>query len=319
MMNRITRRRFISIAAAATGASLTLPTIGMASTPTLHRWQGRALGAQAEILLNVPSDVDGGTLVKAITNEISRLEAIFSLYQADSAITRLNEQGYLIGPPIELVDVLHQARDVSLKTKGAFDITVQPLWQLYHENADMKIASQLRQKVLGLIDYNAVLLDDEKVSFGKPGMAITLNGIAQGYITDRLTRLLASYGLDNSLIQLGETRALGSYPDGRDWRVGLKSSPSTKINLCNQSLATSAGGMARNHIFDPRTGQALKMYDSVSVVASTATLADSLSTAFVLMPEKEIYTITKQIAGVKTILVRGASITKIGVNVPDHS
>ena len=127
-------------------------------------------------------------------------------------------------------------------------------------------------------------------------MAITLNGIAQGYITDRIVDILREAGIDRSLVDMGETRAMGDRPDGGPWIVGLEDPihsgrVAQRIEIENQAVATSGGYGTQfdaaghfNHLFDPATGGTSWRYLSVSVVAPTATVADALSTAFSLMP-----------------------------------
>ena len=75
-------------------------------------------------------------------------------------------------------------------------------------------------------------------------MSITLNGIAQGYITDKVTELLASFGISNTLVNMGEYRALGSKNNGEDWKIGIRNPDQTwKISqilpMQNMSVATS--------------------------------------------------------------------------------
>jgi len=94
-------------------------------------------------------------------------------------------------------------------------------------------------------------------------MAVTLNGIAQGFITDRLAELLRDLGFEHALVDAGEIRSLSDQPDGRPWRIGLRhgASPAPTLDMENQAVATSSGaglvlspdGMI-NHLFDPRTG-----------------------------------------------------------------
>jgi hypothetical protein len=89
-------------------------------------------------------------------------------------------------------------------------------------------------------------------------MAITLNGIAQGYITDRIADLLRHEGFEQAVVDLGEWRALGSHPEGRPWRAATREG---SIALSDNALAVSSGAgtafetSARfHHIFDPATG-----------------------------------------------------------------
>ena len=58
-------------------------------------------------------------------------------------------------------------------------------------------------------------------------MSITLNGIAQGYITDKVTELLASFGISNTLVNMGEYRALGSKNNGEDLKIGIRNPDQT--------------------------------------------------------------------------------------------
>ncbi len=181
---------------------------------------------------------------------------------------------------------------------GAFDVTVQPLWRLYaahfgSPDADPNGPSDAAiAEALALVDYHGVTVASDSIRLAGSGMAVTLNGIAQGYITDSVAELLRAEGLDSVLIDLGEIRALGDHPEGRPWSVGLKDPGDAaritrRLELRDRALATSAGAGTRfdaqgrhHHLFDPRSGRSAQRYTSVSVVAETATRADALSTAF---------------------------------------
>ncbi len=192
--------------------------------------------------------------------------------------------------------ILAEARRYSELTQGAFDVTVQPLWQVHAahfrqgraraEGPDRAAIAAALERV----DHRALAIGPSLIAFERPGMAITLNGIAQGYITDRIAELLRSAGLDDVLIDLGELRALGRHPDGRPWTVGL-SDPRRRRRLLRRlalddaALASSAGsgttfdGEGRfHHLFDPRLGRSSNRYLGLSVRAPTATQADALST-----------------------------------------
>ena len=136
-------------------------------------------------------------------------------------------------------------------------------------------------------------------------MALTLNGVAQGYITDRITALLAENGLTQSLVDMGEYRALGTRPDGTPWRVGLSTlesdaTPDRFVDLAGKALATSsAEGFSFdasgrfNHLLDPRTGLSASLYAYLTVVAPDAAGADAWATAFSLMSPEEIARVVK--------------------------
>ena len=127
-------------------------------------------------------------------------------------------------------------------------------------------------------------------------MGLTLNGIAPGYMTDRIVELLKNEGLDHALVDLGEIRAIGARADHEPWRVGIRDPfdgqrIALELPLADQALATSGGYGFRfdqtgcfHHIFDPKSGACPHAYASVSVFAPTATGADALATACFLLP-----------------------------------
>lgn len=294
----INRRRFIGITAAAAGLPLLPFASASAATTGLTGWQGTALGARSEILLNLHEQDQAKDIFTKLRQETDRLEQIFSLYQGHSAISRLNRDGYLDNPPPELVLVLQEAHRVSQLTGGMFDVTVQPLWQLHEEfgHHGPFQASKYLADVLALVDFRAIQLNADRIAFTKRGMAITLNGIAQGFITDRITALLRREGLDNCLVQMGEIRALGHHISGRPWQIGIDGTDN-KLALENRAMATSHAGQSghKQHIFRPTGNGASQapVWRQMTVLADSAMRADAFSTAFMLMEDKAIQEVKK--------------------------
>lgn len=294
---RLTRRRFIAVSAGVAG---TAAFAGPAAGQPLVEWRGVALGATAAIRLAHPDRAEAQALLQHCVAEIARLEKIFSLYRADSQLCRLNAAGRLAPPSLELVEVLAYAREVSAASEGAFDVTVQPLWQLYRDHfaaPDAALQGPSVDDTLALVDWRRVDVGADAIAFQRPGMAVTLNGIAQGYITDRVAALLRRAGMTSVLMDLGEIRALGNRPDETPWRVGLANPASpdrlgARLDLRDAALATSGGygtpfetSGRYNHLIDPRSGRAAPLRRSVSVMAENATLADAASTALALLPD----------------------------------
>lgn len=300
----ITRRRLIIITAMAGGAILLGNRRAMANAPI--RWQGSALGAQVSIEIYHPDRTEAERLAHVCVGEVRRLEQEFSLYQPDSAICKLNRTGILVSPSADMVTLLNASLDFAALTGGAFDPTVQPLWNLYaahfaQENPapDGPSASSITE-VLSKVGYRYLKVSPDRIALLKPGSAVTLNGIAQGYATDRVTEMLRAAGLSTTLVNMGEIRTIGAKPDGMPWRVGLAdpdkpAEMSKTIDLVDHAIATTAGAGFRfdpagrfTHLFDPATGRSPSCYRSVSVIAPTATEADALSTAFSLLPGSRI-------------------------------
>ena len=269
------RRRFLTLTAAALA-----PLPGHAAS--LTRWEGTGLGAALTLHL-VGADPHQARLTFArVGAEIARIESLASLHR-DSALTRLNRDGHLAWPSPDLLDLLTLAGRVHAATEGAFDPTVQPLWQALAKGTDTA-------KARALIGWNRIRLSPEEIRLG-PGQALTLNGIAQGWAADRIAALLRRQGFTKALVDMGEIAALGQADGG--WSAvitGPDGTPLAETRLVNRALATSSprGTLVNGqpHILGPE-GQ-VPLWQTVSVSAPSAALADALSTAFCLMEREGI-------------------------------
>lgn len=319
-MRSTSRRRFLQIIAATSVSGVITIRAGAATNAAIQSWEGEALGADASITLAGLDPYRAERLLQSCRQEISRLERIFSLYRQNSVLSRLNANGALADPPPELTGLLDTCREIFVLSNGGFDPTVQPLWRLYaetygdvrspHAPEDSQIAA-----CRALIGFDTVSWSNRRVQFAKPGMAMTLNGIAQGLITDRIAALLRRGGATHALVNVGEYAGIGHRPDGRTWNVGIqdprRASDTVDImELVDQSVATSGayggrfGDSGFSHIIDPRTGRSPHRYLSVSVRHESATLADGLSTAFSFMSEDDIAIAAARVGGASVVLVR---------------
>ena len=302
----LTRRRVLGITAAAAGLSL-FPLGRTAGAGTsLVTWHGQVMGASASIQIHHTDKILAERLVQRAVSEVKRLEMIFSLYREDSALVALNRQGVLLAPPEDLCILLGECQRYWELTSGAFDPTVQPLWILYRDHFSRPghdpsgpSAGDL-MSALGKVGLRYVTFDRDRILLGRRGVGLTLNGIAQGYATDRIVELLRSEGIEHSLVDMGESRALGYRAAGNPWRIGIADPDSPEriiesLDVVDKAVATSGAYGFRfdrkgrfNHLLDPKRGGSPSPYKSVTVIASTATAADGLSTAFSLLPRTEI-------------------------------
>ena len=223
-----------------------------------------------------------------------------SLYRTDSQLSLLNRQGSLRNPHPDLVTALKKSIELSRRTGGAFDVTVQPLWKLYARHADLRTLPTEAEigKVRQRMGWEYIRVEPEIIYFDRPGMQVTLNGVAQGLAADLARQALEERGIENALIDAGEFNAIGS-PEQRDsWHIGVQHPRQlgsiAKTGLQGRCLSTSGDYASKfsddychHHLLDPRTGLSPVKLSAVSVAAPTALEADSLSTAlFVLGPEK---------------------------------
>ena len=287
MSEPVTRRRALALfAAAGTLAAAGLP----GAAHVRYRWSGTALGAEASITIEGMDQMASRSLVTRACDEIDRLEQIFSLYRRSSEIARLNETGRLDGASHELRLLLDRSLSYWQATGGAFNPAIQPLWHLLarHFAADPASPGPAPDQVaatLRLCDPGRITRRGARIELA-PGMALTFNGIAQGFITDAVAELLADAGLANILIDLGELRAL----PGRPWRIGIAGSDG-RFDLNDRAVATSSGAGTPlsadgrwHHLIDPRSGTSPHHLGAVTVTAATATEADALSTALFVLP-----------------------------------
>lgn len=299
----ISRRRMLMLIA---GVALTVGSTGGAiARRQAFEWQGTALGADARLVLVHEDHAAVQAALRLCLAEIERLEAIFSLYRPQSELCRLNRDGLLRYPSLDMMALLRIARAVSEASGGAFDASVQPLWQLYADHfrkhpGDPAGPPELAiERALKHVHFQRIDIDTTKIRI-EPGMALTLNGIAQGYITDRVAELLRARGWPDVLIDLGEVRAIGASPLGTPWTAVIQPpAPATvapiRLALSQHAMATSAGQATvfeasghHHHLFSPRDGRSAGQLQSVSVLAPDATLADALSTALYVMPREEM-------------------------------
>ncbi|HEY3161282.1 MAG TPA: FAD:protein FMN transferase [Vicinamibacterales bacterium] len=335
---RSTRRRFLRVVAAVAGVPPLIAAVrATAPNAQLHEWHGEVLGAVSELSLWHPDAAFARRTILRVRQEIDRFERIFSLYRPDSEISRLNGAGRLTKPSRELRTLIEESQRLGELSGGAFDISVQPLWRLYEahfwSHTDIQpfdgaqgkpdIAARARDVARAVVDYRRIDSGAAAVGFARAGMAITLNSIAQGYITDLIADMLRNEGFERAVVDLGEYRTIGHHPDGRPWRIGIRDgrdigSIDGIVDLEDMALAVSGGygttfeeSGRYHHIFDPRTGASANNLVDVAVIGPRATAADGLATAICVAGEALAPALLAAYPRTRAILTRldGTSMT----------
>ncbi len=316
----ISRRRFIAISAAVAFSSGS----AYGAQRSSRRWSGTAMGARASLVVSGMAKQEFTRLVGLVSSEINRLENIFSLYRADSELSRLNANGMLDKPSGDFLRLLSLADPIHRKSGGVFDPTVQPLWRLYAETGGRPEGSEIA-RARKLISWDNVQFGQHLIAFGKPGMALTLNGIAQGYATDRVADLLRQNGLQDVLVSIGEIAALGERQPGQPWQIGISQTETgiaeETVGLSNLAMATSSpsgmsfgAGNDDGHILSPEDGRPVSHWRRFSVIHQSAAIADGLSTAFCAMSEQNVEATLDRFADLRVI-----AITRDGKRVTGQS
>ena len=259
--------------------------------------------------------------------EMDRVVGLLNRYDGASAVSSLNSQGVLQLAPPELFDVLNQARYHYELSGGSFDVTVQPLVDLFRSHltrdrarweaaephdsavsggsASTHASAPTHQEVmeaLELVNGRAVEIEERCVRLGRGGMGLTLDGIAKGYVVDRVAETLAGLGISDYLINAGgDIRTDGRREDGEAWRVAVQDPDKggafpDVIEVSGGAVATSGSyeiyfdrERTYHHIVNTETGGSPQLSQSVSVMAPSAVTADALATSvFVMEPERAI-------------------------------
>jgi thiamine biosynthesis lipoprotein len=290
-----TRRRVITIFAAAAASAVA----GGPARPREadYAWRGIAMGADAAILFNGVEPAIARSAAAAASAEIDRLEDALSLFRGDSELRRLNRDKALNAPSGDLRRALALALDIASRSGGLFDPSVQALWEAH---VDWFAAApgaglppdEVIAKALAAVDWRRIAVEPGSIRVGA-AQRLTLNGLGQGYVTDRIADLLHARGLRHVFVDLGEQRALGPRQDGTPWLVArAKAAP---FALTGGALATSEGSGCvlgasgeAHHLFDPRNGRSAVHWNRITVRHRSAAVADALSTALYAASAAEI-------------------------------
>jgi thiamine biosynthesis lipoprotein len=269
--------------------------------------------------------------VDAAMAEIQRLDGLMSTWVESSDVSRINQaagNGEWTEVSPETFEVLERSLWIARLSGGAFDITVgafKGLWKFDEDNDGTlpKRADVLSR--LELVGYDGLALDPERraARLARRGQSINLGGIAKGFIVDRAVAQLKQAGLRDFLVQSGGDLYAAGRRGDRDWRVGIQD-PRARAELdrttdtsfamlaLHDSAFNTSGDYERfvikdgkryHHILDPKTGYPVPHTRSVTVLAPTAFLADTLDTAvFVLGVERGLQLIADQ-PGVEAVIV----------------
>lgn len=273
-------------------------------------WQERSLVGFGTTLWIKAAHTDAGRLQQALNESVNAIRSVekqMSLFDPDSAVSRLNRFGELQNPDAELVSVLTLAQHVSQRSAGAFDVTMQPLWNLWslHSQSQTLPSSKALSQTRSLVNWRALTVSPEVVRLNVKGMGVSLNGIAQGYAADKVRAVLQANGVQHALIDTGETTLLGQSPKGDAWRFALE--PSVVSNEATPVLSPSGWAVAtssdahtsfsadhvHHHILNPRTGDSPTYWATVSIIAPSCALADALTKVFFMCPPQGIERLAK--------------------------
>ncbi|MDQ6647538.1 MAG: FAD:protein FMN transferase [Pseudomonadota bacterium] len=247
-------------------------------------------------------DVDkAGVAIDAAFRRMEETVAVLTRFDPAGPVARLNREGHLENLPPELREVLHRSLAISSITDGDFDISVLPVLQLFESLRQPAVLDAGDRAQIGekdhLINYRRIALDATGVRFTQPGMSITLDGLAKGYVIDQGIAALKAAGIESALVDAGgDIRAISGSDSNRQWHVGIVDPTDINkvaaiVTIRNAALGTSgnyrifySADKTLFHVINPHTGYSPLNYSSVTVMGETSVDADAMSVAAASMP-----------------------------------
>lgn len=245
-----------------------------------------------------PGEVDNDTahrIVYAGMAEFERLEKMFSRFDPDSELSRVNrlaaQQPVIVSK--EFFTVIASGLEYAKRSAGCFSLQLAPLGKLWkdcmaenrlpsdHELGEARELSEVSLIKLGKGEHS--------IRFLAPGVGLDLGGLVKGYAADRVIELLKRAGLKRAVVNAGTSSiAVFDLMAKEDWAQVAVRDPRHNlrivgmINLTSHALATSGtseqqfriSGRTFSHLIDPRTGWPLKGCLSATTLCASAGLAD---------------------------------------------
>ncbi len=251
---------------------------------------------------------------------IQQVEGLWSVTDEDSEIYQANHSG---GQPVtvseETAEIISFALEMAQRTGGALDPTIYPVLTAWGFTTDSKQVPSQQQiaQLLEQVGYDRIQLNGSELTV-PDGMELDLGAVGKGYTADLVTEILRRHGVTSALISLGgNIQAIGSRPDGSDWRLGIRapweSGNLGVLTVSDAAVVTSGGyenyfddeqGNIYWHILDPSTGYpADSGLQSVTIVGREGKMCDALSTALFVMGAQSAEQYWRENGGFEMLLV----------------
>ncbi|WP_319506646.1 FAD:protein FMN transferase [uncultured Methanolobus sp.] len=248
------------------------------------------------------------------------VDILMNNYDNKSELSLLNEEGFVHNADSELIYVINRSVYYSEVSGGAFDISIQPVLDLWASkyspggNYQDPKHEEINETLM-LVNCSAIMIEGDNITLGTD-MRITLGGVAKGYAADLAIESMINDGISSGFVNAGgDGRYIGTKSDGSQWRIGLQNPEKSEdavtiINVENMAVATSGNyeryfnDTARvSHIADPRTGYPSQNLISATIIAASAMDADAFATAVFILGEKDGMDMIENIDEIEGILI----------------
>lgn len=265
---------------------------------TSHRIFFDAMASRCEVRLTVADEPAARALAQLAIDEVRRIEAKYSRYRPDSVVSQISAQAGLgwVECDEETLALLDFADRLFEQSAGLFDITSGVLRQAWNFRQPALPAAVALRELCRLIDWSSVQREGHRVRLPKAGMELDFGGFGKEYAADRAAHVLMAHGVRNGYVNLaGDIHVMGPQAEERPWLIGIQDPRHAdklvaSIPIASGALATSGDygrffeldGRRYCHILNPKSGQPVGHWRSVSVLAPSAIVAGSYSTIAML-------------------------------------
>jgi thiamine biosynthesis lipoprotein len=306
---------------------LALPLLAACATepaaPRLIERSRMSMGSQLRLAAWTTSEPAAVAAFEQVFAEFDRLEALLSVWKDGSDVVRINRNAGVAPVSVsqDTINVLREAAEASVVTRGKFDITfgaLSDIWRFDHDQDNIVPDRQLIEIRLTRIDYRAVQVDGTaRTAFiNRPNMKVHLGGIGKGYAVDHAIAILKSRGFADFLIQSGGDLYVAGSNGGTPWKLGIADprgahEPFATLEIRDGTFSTSGDyersfmkdGKRYHHILDPDFGEPAFGCRSVTIVANRAVIADALSTGVFILGPYEGMKLIEQLPDVEGVIV----------------
>ncbi|MDO7896813.1 FAD:protein FMN transferase [Pseudomonas citrulli] len=282
---------------------------GCGNGDTLERFDGPTMGSHYSIqYVRHSAGPTAKTVQAEVENILAEVDRQFSTYRSDSDIEHFNAlpANNCQAMPAAVLELIRVGEQLSLQSDGAFDLTVEPLlnlWGFGPQSREEKVPSaEALARVRQRVGHGHLRIDGDRLC-KDAAVEVDFNSIAAGYAVDRIAARLHALGIDSYLAEAtGELKAVGRKPDGSAWRVALEEPRDDRqvaervIEVNGYGVSTSGDyrryfeqdGARYSHTFDAHSGApVLHNLASVTVIHPSALMADGLSTLLLILgPER---------------------------------
>ena len=298
----------------------------------IYEINGFTMGTTYSIKI-IDKSLDTLKIKSGIDNILDSINMDMSTYIDSSAISKFNNSDIGIVYPIsrDFYKVIISSRYFFDITDGAFDVTVNPLVELwgFSKKSLEKIPAQNEiDQILKSVGMDNLIIEENRKITKKNDVTIDLSAIAKGYAVDKISEYLKNLSIKNHMVEIGgEVRTSGFNLNNNKWKIGIQYpsfqrslnktaysliNPHTVIKISNMSIATSGdyrnyydiNGRRYSHIISPKTGYPVEnKIISVSVLSKECLNADALATALMVMGIEDGIDLIEQLDGYESFFI----------------